>query len=386
MESLTSMNFTVAAASNLLSVDQDMTLIKSALLYSDTITLASPVASTYFELTDQSNIRNEKALFRLIEKTMPFCEMVNPGICESMDSTLEQFRNLINSRGYSHLPMNIKHQIKNTLYKFSDDVKKVLIQSLGKENVEELKKLVDSKKVKLHKFKNSVHNDDYVMEFYDFLEEAVCNKQTFPLFDQLSNDVIKAALKDEVIILDNVNDVGVKHAKLVNELIIALPSFEYATINEILDIRKELANPLVRFRNKLASFNDKIEAMPWDDEFQFECLKLYQQEVAPEVLEIDELTKESGFIKNMGYSFLTDESALKNAGGLIVSIAMGGVISAFSDILSADQALITSTGAYAISKIAAAFKEYREKQNDIMKKDMYFYYKAGKILEKSNKL
>ena len=28
--------------------------------------------------------------------------------------------------------------------------------------------------------------------------------------------------------------------------------------------------------------------MPWDEEFQFECIKLYQQEVAPAVLEIDE--------------------------------------------------------------------------------------------------
>ena len=44
LKSLNSMDFTIAVASNSMTIEQDMTFIKAALLYSDTITLVSPVA------------------------------------------------------------------------------------------------------------------------------------------------------------------------------------------------------------------------------------------------------------------------------------------------------------------------------------------------------
>ena len=42
------------------------------------------------------------------------------------------------------------------------------------------------------------------------------------------------------------------------------------TTDEILDIRKELEKPLVRFRSKLLAYDAEIQSMPWDEEFQFE--------------------------------------------------------------------------------------------------------------------
>lgn len=385
MELLTSMDFTVAVVPDLISIEQDMIYIKSALLYSDTITLASPVASLYFQLTDNANDRNEKSLYHLIEKVIPLCQKADPELCVNIEDVYEELGELIRSGQYNSLPMNIRYSIKKTLQEFSNMIKEVMTQNLGKENCETLKRLIKLKKVRLYKFQNSINNDDdYAIEFYDVLKKSVCDKKTFPLFDKLSNDLIKAAINDGIITLNDINEFGTKHAKLANELIITLPSFEYATVDEILDIRKELNNPLVRFRNKLLSFDNEIQSMPWDDDFRLECMKLYQQEVAPAILEIDELTRESSFLKNLGYSFLTDESAVKNAGGLILTVAMAGAVSALSDILSSGQALITSTGAYTASKIATAFKEYKEKQNEISRKDMYFYYKAGKLLERKS--
>ena len=74
LKSLNSMDFTVAVASNSMTIEQDMTFIKAALLYSDTITLVSPVASTYIELTDNANKKNEKALYNLMQKVIPFAK------------------------------------------------------------------------------------------------------------------------------------------------------------------------------------------------------------------------------------------------------------------------------------------------------------------------
>lgn len=386
LNSLASMDFTVAVASDSMTIEQDMTFIKAALLYSDTITLVSPVASTYLQLTNESNNKNEKTLFSLVNKVIPFCQMADPILCDTMSQTLEQFGTILNSKQYNSIPVSIKYPIKKTLLEFSNNIKEVLEQNLGKNNCSDLEKLVRTKKVRLHNFQSSFANDDaYVYEFYNILKRSVSNMQTFPLFDDLSNSLIKSAIKDNVITLNTTNKFEAKHAKLTSNLLIALPSFEFATIDEILDIRKALEKPLIRFRSKLLSYDSEIQSMPWDEDFQHECMKLYQREVAPAVLEIDELTQESTFIKNLGYSLLTDESALRNAGELVITIAMAGVISAFSDVLSSGQALLTTGGAYTASKVASAFKEYRETQTEITKKDMYFYYRAGKLLEKNAK-
>lgn len=386
MKMINSMDFTIAVASGSMTIEQDMMFVKAALLYSDTITLVSPVASTYFQLTDKANDKNEKTLFNLIKKVVPFCEKADPLLCGTINQTLGQFGEIINSKQYNSIPINIRYQIRQALHEFSNGIKTVLVQNLGETNCNSLTKLVDSKKVKLYDFQTSFSNDDtYAYEFYNILRNSVGNAQTFPLFDDLSNSLIKSAIKEGIITLNSTNEFEAKHANLTSNLLIALPSFEFATIDEILDIRKELETSLVRFRSKLLSYDSEIQSMPWDDDFQFECIKLYQQEVAPAVLEIDELTKESSFLKNLGYGFLTDESALRNAGELVITIAMAGAISAFSDVLSSGQALLTAGGAYTASKVATAFKEYKSKQSEITRKDMYFYHRAGKLLEKNEK-
>ena len=145
----------------------------------------------------------------------------------------------------------------------SRTIESVLIQNLGEENCNSLKKLVESKKVRLYDFKSSFANDDdYVYEFYNILKKSVSNSSTFPLFDDLSNNLIKSAIEEKIITLNKSSEFEAKHAKLAGNLLIALPSFEFATTDEILDIRKELEKPLVRFRSKLLAYDAEIQSMP----------------------------------------------------------------------------------------------------------------------------
>jgi len=382
MVQMNSIDFTIAIAPKATSIEQDILYIKSALLYADTITLISPMASTYFSLTNEADRKSEKSIFNLVNKVMPFCQASNPTKYQEMETSLIQFRELLFSKQYKAVPMKIKLPAINALKKFSNDVSVTITEMLGNDNCTELVQLVNTGKVKLHDFQRAVSDDDYVTEFYTLLRRVVKNSNTFPLFDDQSNDLIKSAINDNLILLNDVNRFNATHAGMTNHLLVSLPSFEYATVNEILDIRKELENPLVRFRSKALSYSDDIQSMPWDETFQYECVRLYQKEVAPAVLEIDELTKESGFLRNLGYNIVADNSILKTVGGIGISIASAGAISAFSDVVSFDTAILATGGAYATSKIATAYKEYKEKQKDIQKKDLYFYYKAGKLLKK----
>lgn len=380
MDSLNSMNFTVAVVQNKISIEQDMTYIKASLLYADSITLASPVASTFIDFTDKSNRKNEKTMLNLIKKTMFFCEKA--GLDPKCYAVLDQFESMILSKGYKTIPMKQKYELLQVLREFRIMLEKVLIGELGEKNCQDLRRLIDLKKVQLYNFKSSLANEEnYIYEFFEFLKDSVSNMDTFPLFDDVSNDIIKTAVADGVISLNNINEVEARNAKLASDLLIALPSFEFATIDEILDIRKELEKPLIRFRSKLLSYDKEIQSMPWDEEFKYECKRLYLEEVAPSVLEIDELTKEKSFLKNFGYNFLSDNSGLQETGKLVIAVSLAGILSAYSETMSNGQALLMTGGLYTASKVANAFREYKSMQREITKKDMYFYHRAGKIMK-----
>ena len=378
---MNSIDFTIAIAPRTTSIEQDMLFIKSALLYADTITLISPIASTYFDLTNEADRKNEKTIFSLMDKVLLFCRASNPAYCQSIEPTLKQFKDLLFSKKYKAIPMKIKLPMISSLRTFGNEIAEKTTELLGINNCTELVSLVKSGKVKLYSFQSEFADDAYIREFYLFLKQAVKNSNTFPLFDDQSNALMKSAVSDNLIVLNDVNRYNATHAGMTNNLLVSLPSFEYATVDEILDIRKELENPLVRFRSKALSYSDDIQSMPWDDTFQHECVRLYQKEVAPAVLEIEEITKESGFLKNLGYNIISDNSMLKTVGEIGISIASAGAISAFSDVISFNTAILATGGAYATSKIATAYREYKASQNDVQKKDLYFYYKAGELLK-----
>ena len=44
--------------------------------------------------------------------------------------------------------------------------------------------------------------------------------------------------------------------------------------------------------------------------------------------------------------------------------------------------MLAAGGAITATKIASAYSEYRKNKKDIQRKDLYFYHKAGKELEK----
>lgn len=244
----------------------------------------------------------------------------------------------------------------------------------------DLNRLIKSGKLILQKFEHSLADvDGCVSEYFGYLMKSV--KTSLPLFDEASNELMRTAVKSKIINLSESEKRKITHAGVSDNLLQRLPSFDVASVDEILDIRKELNHALVRFRSKVIAYSENIQALPWDDDFEHECSTLYYQEIAPAVLEIDELTKENGFLKNLVGKVADDGKFLKSAGGLVIGVAAAGVIPSLAQAISTDTAMLAAGGAWATTKIAAAYKEYQEKKREIAKKDLYFYYKAGKLLE-----
>lgn len=222
-------------------------------------------------------------------------------------------------------------------------------------------------------------------EYIARLESVINSGSTYPLLDEGTGSLLTAASNAGIIDISDIQREKIKHAGLSNETLTALPSFDLASVDEILDIRKELDKALIRFRAKMLSYSEQIQSMPWDKDFQNECSLLYTKEISPALLEIEELCNDTSFLKNLSTRILNDDSlpaGLASVGGLCVSVGAASTLSLFMDFVSANQAVLFVAGAWTTTKIAQAFGDYIKGKRDVSRKDLYFYYKASVNLKK----
>jgi hypothetical protein len=85
-----------------------------------------------------------------------------------------------------------------------------------------------------------------------------------------------------------------------------LPLFPQASIREVLDIRRELEKPLLRFRGAMIGFSEKIQDAPWDKDFSVEAERVFVQDVTPAILNLEEEVQSNNFM-----TALTSELAIE---------------------------------------------------------------------------
>ena len=154
-----------------------------------------------------------------------------------------------------------------------------------------------------------------------------------------------------------------------------MPTFENATISEVLDIRKELERPLTRFRRAVINFSQGIKSAAWDSDFLLEAENTYIRDVKPALLDIEESIKSNKFLTAL-LRKVAEKPIVLPAGSLF-SIA----ISQFSS-LPKELAASLGVGIASASIIYEAYDEWTKKKQATEQNLLYFYYRVGKQLNK----
>ncbi|MCC7573966.1 hypothetical protein KO361_00030 [Candidatus Woesearchaeota archaeon] len=166
-----------------------------------------------------------------------------------------------------------------------------------------------------------------------------------------------------------------KQIGLVFEMFKRLPNFENATINEIIDVRKTLDKPLIRFRSAIIDKSETIRYEPWNENFKNDVEKLFYKRIEPSIFEIEEECNTNKYLLEL-LDTITERPLEIPAGGIT-----GAVISKLSTISNISATAIgltlgTATVAY------KALRKWKEKTKKIEDNQIFFYYKTGKILKK----
>jgi hypothetical protein len=219
----------------------------------------------------------------------------------------------------------------------------------------------------------AVDTPDMVKEYVEVVSSIIDDGSTYPLLDDQTGSLVRAGINEGLMKVSEVSVARGKHIGLVGRLLQELPLFDLASVDEILDIRRELDRPLVHFRSGMIRFSENVKAASWDEDFSAEVRTVYVRDVEPGVREIEEAVKSNSYLRSLARKLIdTPQNIL---GGSV----LGLVVSPLSNLpFIVSGALGAGLGA----AIAAydAHEEVQEKQAKLEQNQLFFYYKAGEQL------
>jgi len=200
-------------------------------------------------------------------------------------------------------------------------------------------------------------------------------EKTYPLLDENVLTLVKANIEEGKLNIPDVDSEKIKQIGFVFDVFKRLPNFDNATIDEILDIRKVLDKPLIRFRSAIIEMSDCIRYKPWDEGFYYDVEKLFYHRIEPAVLEIEEECKSNKYLTKLLNVVAKRpwEIPAGGIGGAIIS-----KLAEVSNISATAIGMVVGAGAVAYRSL----NEWKEKTKEIETNQMFFYYKIKKLIRK----
>ena len=394
------MKFTIGTVSNSIDFSEDLHLIKSSLLYADEIELIGMVEYAILCYLP-TKIQGAKDIFSLIEGIRPLLKAIDnqetreiETQIESLLLQIEPYKKIFTKKRHRNkLEITAQLKMKQEMNRMMPVLEDQLLSVLSSDGANQLLSLANDGIISIHDYKYRDFDQSILAGgYFGTLLRTMQDDTAFPLFDKISNNAVSSFVDSNIIRMSAINKEILRHAGVATNILMTLPTSEKASFDEILDFKKDMQGPLVNFRKAIYGFSEKIQSLPWDNDFQYECLKIYETEVTPRIEELNQLSSETSVLKNFGKTVLADETFRKEmgflAGGLATTITTNsnivGTLNLLSIILNIGSK-IGVTGAAVTSGLrmadflVKAKEEAKKSINGMNENVMYYYYKAKEI-------
>ena len=394
------MKFTIGTVSNSLDLAENLKLIKSSILYADDIELIGMVEYALYKYLP-THVFEAQNLDDIIPAFRDVLQSLKPNGGEELlrqldvaNSQLMEYAPYLKKRKHrSRQEIIAQMKIKAVETQCREQLSKCEQALLIHPGTQEIKNLVERGIVTVYNygFENFDINQLSGGYFANFMN-AMYDGTAYPLFDKTSSGLIDSVVKTKLLDIGKLDEKVLRHAGIASEILMTLPTLEAASVDELIALKEENKAPLTNFRKAIYEFTTQIQSLPWDTNFQYDCLQLYNTQVVPKVQEINEVLTHTSVLKNLGSRVLADEEIRKKAGfvfaGLTTAITSSTDLFGLFAVL---KNLILVMGIAAVSKEAATgFLKiadlYHKARTDVMEQKeasqrnvMYYYYLASKL-------
>jgi hypothetical protein len=147
-----------------------------------------------------------------------------------------------------------------------------------------------------------------------------------------------------------------------------MPAFPGASVSDVLDIREELREPLIRFRSAMVDVTQSLAPKAYEGAFAGEVEQIYVEKVGPALLEISEAVQANRYLRELLGEATTDMKTILTA------------VLTFGVTHTSDMApLIAGSAAAASAAVTAAWNTTNERRR-IRQKRFYLLYETQQLL------
>lgn len=193
------------------------------------------------------------------------------------------------------------------------------------------------------------------------------------VLDSQTAGLARAMIQEGLVTMPERATVNAEEAVLGTGLIARLPAFTAAPVDEVIDLRRDLEEPLGRYRRKVAELRGLLLAGPFDPNISAEVDSVWRLEVDPMIADLREAMAEHGLIREFLRSI--GESPADFAKGVLLPTALG--------VFTADALEVTGAAGITAGLITPAVAAVRQRSVGLAaarRNDFYYLYEVNRRL------
>jgi hypothetical protein len=347
-----------------LTVTPELDLVKAALLYGDKVTLISPVTTMLLrtEGLQRFSLSQQLELMRRIAPTL-----LPPGEASDVEQGINEILR-VTARGATIgervLRAALLQTVEPMLQSLSEAVRDLatkagidqlararregLVQIESADPGDEMDLLVSSI-VSAHmaqtgQRQENPHTNRVIETFVDKLSRHLSSGQEYLVFDERVADLTEAAIREGLFSPAKGPTGRSAQAMAASAFMGRLPTFPEAKVDEVIDIRSELAPSLTQFRSTMVTISQNFTSAPWESDFEDELHDAWVETVHPAVEAIEASVRDNHSLLALASGFAgAANTALPGlaivAAGLLRHTgavqALGGALSGAAPLLQA---------------------------------------------------
>lgn len=354
-------------------LEHDLQLIKAALLYADKVEVCSPMGNLIHSINS----------LRKLSKSVKFSDKV-----KLLDTILTynfarpELANFVNAL---KLLENKKHLSGNEILlkkKFIKEIDLIFEEFQQKDfeltegdQIKEILKLYEGGLIEYYFFNVNHENlkAKLMDQFSEFITSAIADPYSYALLDDLSGRFIESKISSGEIQISESDIEKNKQVSLASKLFERLPNFDLASLDEIIDIRKELNPYLSKFRSGMIELSEHMKNSPWSEDFVKDVERVFRKNIQPSISELEEVIKTKTYLKSLVSRFAEKSYQFPIP---IFGVTIAGQISNFELLSLIADAVILG------SNLLDIYNQLEKEKLYIKQNQLFFYYRAKSILLK----
>lgn len=377
-------------------LDQDTELTKAALLYADEVELVSLGVSMFGELSqviDAGELGGYGLLASLDDDTVNYLagrtgseSTLPPDWRETLGAALTISPEALEAMGIEGV--DELRELRATAAEHGRRMQQGLANLLDEQGATELVTAIKSGAIKVAELGVSPTStlrptdldptdstDVQIWNWVDALVARITDKKTRLLFDRQAGSLVQSMLEEGMI---PSNPQGLRlaaQAALGAGFAERLPAFPSAKMDELLDMRKELAVPLARYRGAVSRFSKEVPQVVGEN-LAFEVEQLWIERVKPVLLGLEDELAHHGLVREIARSL--DVQNIRDFGGWTAGTYLAVANSTALDALATG--FIASAAGGAATVALEAVRARREGQAGPKASEFYYLYEANRRL------